>query len=136
MASVDEALVLLDRLERATVYRPQQSHRTLLIVDDDLRLATAMASQLVRLGVQATAQPNLENLSTWSPDTTRVLIDLGVLRISKRESLERLAQYDMTVMSGSVDQLARLEARSYGASTFLVKPVDPALMVEAARSPS
>jgi CheY-like chemotaxis protein len=129
MATVDEALTQLDCIARVTVRRAQPLRRTVLVVDDDLRLATAMARQLQRLGVEAIAQANLGSLETLNPDNTTVLIDLGVLRISSRESLAKLAQYRITVMSGSADPPARLEARSYGASTYLVKPVDPILVV-------
>jgi CheY-like chemotaxis protein len=130
MASIDEALLQLDSIARVTVRRAEPAPRTVLIVDDDLRLATAMARQFHRLGVGAIAQANLDSLETLSPDRTTVLVDLGVLRLSKRESLAKLAQYRITVMSGSADPLARLEARSYGASTYLVKPVDPILIVQ------
>lgn len=133
MDTVNEALLLVDQVERAAISRPVTGQRTVLVVDDDIRLATAIARQVLRLGVPAIAQANLDNLGELSPDAVRVLIDLGVLRTSTREVIDALAGYHMTVMTGSADPLARLEARSYGASAVLVKPIDPAQLVDQTR---
>ena len=131
--TVNEALLLVGQVERSTVTRPAAGQRTVLVVDDDLRLATAIARQMLRLGVPAIAQASLDNLGELAPDSIRVLIDLGVLRTSTREVINVLSRYHVTVMTGSADPLANLEARSYGASEVLVKPIDPAQLIDQRR---
>jgi len=133
--SIDDVLRLLTELETATSERSGGQSQGLVIIDDDIRLATAMVRQLTRLGFVATAQQSLEGLASRRPRGTRVVIDLGVLRKSDREDLEIVRTLGPIVMTGSADPLARLEASSYGATAFFIKPVSPEAVAAAIRGP-
>ncbi len=132
-ATVDEALQYLDAVEDAVFNAAAGTPLTLLIIDDDLRLAGAMAQQLRRIGIIATGKRSLAELSAFSPNDTRIVVDLGVLRMADRRDLDRVLEFNPIVMSGSAEPLARLEASTYGAVAYLLKPVEPAKIVAALR---
>jgi CheY-like chemotaxis protein len=123
--SLDDVLALVTEVETATLTPPSGESQGLVIIDDDSRLATAMARQMIRLGFAAIAQQGLEGLASLPVTRTKVVIDLGVLRKGERSDLEIVRRFHPIVMTGSADPLARLEASSYGAAAFLVKPVSP-----------
>jgi ActR/RegA family two-component response regulator len=123
--SLDDVLALVTDLETATSPPPSGLAQDVVIVDDDSRLATAMARQMSRLGFAAVALPGLEGLASLVANGARVVIDLSVLRRGGFDDLNAVRRLRPIVMSGSADPLARLEAASYGATAFLMKPVSP-----------
>jgi ActR/RegA family two-component response regulator len=124
-SSLDDVLALVTDLETATSPPPSGLAQDVVIVDDDSRLATAMARQMSRLGFAAVALPGLEGLASLVANGARVVIDLSVLRRGGFDDLNAVRRLRPIVMSGSADPLARLEAASYGATAFLMKPVSP-----------
>ena len=125
--TVDEALVLLASVER--LYRPNSPD--ILVVDDDSRLASATVKQLLRMGVHAQALSNLSAIPPSVSPTSRLIVDLGVLRLASQSQRDRLRPLLPIVVSGSTDPRARREALSYGAAAYFVKPVEPETLRDA-----
>ena len=124
--TVEQAIEQLTSVESAA--RASRSG-TIILIDDDARLNAALARQLQRFGLTCRCLPDAEAIDT-SVAATRIVADLGILRTTSAASLDRVRSLPMVVVSGSSDPLAREEARMYGARAFLIKPVEPAALVQ------
>jgi len=123
--TIVEAIAIVDELQRgAQVLGP-----IVLVLDDDPRLAELTARQLLRAGIDARAATDPVALRDLDSATTQVLIDLTLLRACSAAELSALSRFRPIVMSGAVSAHARLEAESYGATAFLVKPFSVAEML-------
>jgi CheY-like chemotaxis protein len=120
--SVDDALRLLGSLEEA---RRAAAWPHVLVIDDDQRLASVTARQLRRLGFSTEVFQNLSAIPETAESGTRAIVDLSVLRLAKTAERDHLRAFRPIVVSGSSDPIARIEADSYGAADYLLKPVDP-----------
>jgi CheY-like chemotaxis protein len=112
---VREALSHLSGAEDASHLRG-----SVLVVDDDVRLAEITARGLRRLGFDADASSSLRRLR----DSEVLVVDLSLL-----EALDAAAHQDVRairpiVVTGATDQRSRALAASLDASDYLVKPIE------------
>jgi len=112
---VREALSHLSAAEDASHLRG-----SVLVVDDDVRLAEITARGLRRLGFDAGASSALRSLR----DREVLVVDLSLL-----EALDAAAHQDVRairpiVVTGATDQRSRALAASLDASDYLVKPIE------------
>jgi len=112
---VREALVHLSAAEDAS-----QLRGSVLVVDDDSRLAEITARGLRRLGFDADASSSLRNLRAREV----LVFDLSLL-----EALDAAARQDIRrsrpiVVTGATDPGSRALAASLDASDYLVKPIE------------
>jgi CheY-like chemotaxis protein len=115
LEDVREALVHLSAAEDAS-----QPRASVLVLDDDVRLAEITARGLRRLGFDADAGSSFRNLKA-----RQVLVfDLSLL-----EALDVAARKDVRasrpiVVTGATDPGSRALAASLDASDYLVKPIE------------
>src|SRR5260370_10585723 len=112
---VREALTHLSAVEDASHLRG-----SVLVVDDDVRLAEITARGLRRLGFDADASSSFRSLG----DREVLVVDLSLL-----ETLDAAAHQDVRasrpiVVTGATDQRSRALAASLDASAYFVKPVE------------
>jgi CheY-like chemotaxis protein len=112
---VREALSHLSGAEDASHLRG-----SVLVVDDDVRLAEITARGLRRLGFDADASSSIRSLR----DREVLVVDLSLL-----EALDAAAHQDVRairpiVVTGATDQRSRALAASVDASDYLVKPIE------------
>jgi CheY-like chemotaxis protein len=112
---VREALSHLSSAEDASHLRG-----SVLVVDDDVRLAEITARGLRRLGFDADASSSIRSLR----DREVLVVDLSLL-----EALDAAAHQDVRasrpiVVTGATDQRSRALAASLDASDYLVKPIE------------
>jgi len=112
---VREALSHLSVAEDASHLRG-----SVLVVDDDVRLAEITARGLRRLGFDADASSSLRSLR----DREVLVVDLSLL-----EALDAAAHQDVRasrpiVVTGATDQRSRAVAAGLNASDYLVKPIE------------
>jgi len=112
---VREALTHLSAAEDASHIRG-----SVLVVDDDVRLAEITARGLRRLGFDADASSSLRSLR----DREVLVVDLSLL-----EALDAAAHQDVRasrpiVVTGATDQQSRAVAAGLDASDYLVKPIE------------
>ncbi len=112
---VREALTHLSAVEDASHLRA-----SVLVVDDDVRLAEITARGLRRLGFDADASSSLRSLR----DREVLVVDLSLL-----EALDAAAHQDVRasrpiVVTGATDQRSRALAAGLDASDYLVKPIE------------
>jgi CheY-like chemotaxis protein len=112
---VREALSHLSAAEDASHLRG-----SVLVVDDDVRLAEITARGLRRLGFDADASSSLRSLR----DREVLVVDLSLL-----EALDAAAHQDVRasspiVVTGATDQRSRALAASLEASDYFVKPIE------------
>jgi DNA-binding NtrC family response regulator len=124
--AVVEAIGIVDTLQ----HMAQASDPVVIVLDDDVRLAELTARQLLRAGIDARSGSDPVALRDFHPATTQVLIDLTLLRGCNALQLSALERFRPIVMSGDVSTHARLEAASYSATAFLVKPFTLAEMLD------
>jgi CheY-like chemotaxis protein len=115
LGDTEEALELLREVERATL-----GLVTVLVVDDDLRLAELTARGLRRSGYEAD--------STGSYREPRpgevVVFDLGLYAGLDQVARSTLRSASPIVVTGATDLGSRALAKSLNASDYLVKPVE------------
>ena len=112
---LNEALELLRAVEQAAF-----ATVSVLVIDDDARLAELTARGLRRMGYDADAASVLRELRSWEV----VVFDLGLaagLSESERSDL-RLAR--PIFVTGATDPGSRALAADLDASDYLVKPVE------------
>ncbi len=112
---VREALTHLSAVEDAS-----QLRGSVLVVDDDVRLAEITARGLRRLGFDADASSSLRSLR----DREVLVVDLSLL-----EAVDAAAHRDVRasrpiVVTGATDQRSRALAASLDASGYLIKPIE------------
>jgi CheY-like chemotaxis protein len=112
---VREALAHLGAAEDASHLRG-----SVLVVDDDVRLAEITARGLRRLGFDADASSSLRGLIAQEV----LVVDLSLL-----EALDAAAHQDVRasrpiVVTGATDARSRALATSVDASDYLVKPIE------------
>ena len=112
---IREALAHLSAAEDAS-----QLRGSVLVVDDDVRLAEITARGLRRLGFDADASSSIRSLR----DREVLVVDLSLL-----EALDAAAHQDVRairpiVVTGATDQRSRALAAGLDASDYLVKPIE------------
>ena len=115
LEDVSDALGLLARVEAAAL-----SLVSVLVVDDDERLAELTARSLRRLGYQAESASRLRPLRQGEV----VVFDLGAaasLDVAERAALRSARPI---IVTGAADPGSRAMAEDLDASAYLVKPVD------------
>jgi CheY-like chemotaxis protein len=112
---VREALSHLSAAEDASHLRG-----SVLVVDDDVRLAEITARGLRRLGFDADASSSLR-----SPGDREVLVvDLSLLEALDAATHQDVRARRPIVVTGATDQRSRALAASLDASDYLVKPIE------------
>ena len=115
LGDLQEALDLLGRVEAAAF-----AIVSVLVVDDDERLAELTARGLRRMGFEADSAPRLRALRLGEV----VVFDLGAsasLDASERRALKTARPI---IVTGSSDPASRAIAEDLDASAYLVKPVE------------
>ena len=115
LGDLQEALDLLGRVEAAAF-----AIVSVLVVDDDERLAELTARGLRRMGFEADSAPRLRALRPGEV----VVFDLGAsasLDASERRALKTARPI---IVTGSSDPASRAIAEDLDASAYLVKPVE------------
>jgi ActR/RegA family two-component response regulator len=110
-----EALGLLGQVEAAAF-----SIVTVLVVDDDERLAELTARGLRRLGYEAESVSRLRALRPREV----VVFDLGLSASLDAAERAALSAARPIVVTGAADPASRAIAEDLGASAYLVKPVE------------
>jgi CheY-like chemotaxis protein len=115
LEDVREALAHLSAAEDASHLRG-----SVLVVDDDARLAEITARGLRRLGFDADASSSLRNLRAR---------EILVFDLSLHEALDVAAREDVRasrpiVVTGATDPSSRALAANLDASDYLVKPIE------------
>jgi hypothetical protein len=115
LGDVDEALALLREAERAAL-----GLVSVLIVDDDARLAELTARGLRRIGFDSDSTDAFRK-----PQPGEVVVfDLGLYSGLDEGSQSALRALRPIVVTGATDPLSRALATSLNASDYLVKPVE------------
>jgi DNA-binding response OmpR family regulator len=115
LGDVSDALDLLGQVEVAALHLV-----SVLVVDDDERLAELTARGLRRLGYDADSAIRLRPLRSGEV----VVFDLGAsasLDFAEREALRSARPI---IVTGAADPASRAMAEDLDASAYLVKPVD------------
>lgn len=115
LEDLDEAFGLLSAAEGAD--RPATS---VLVVDDDNRLAEVTAKGLRRLGFDAHASASLPRLTAG----VVLIVDLGLLDELDGAGLEAVRLARPIIVTGAADRASRALGERVAASDYLVKPVD------------
>jgi CheY-like chemotaxis protein len=115
LEDLDEAFGWLSAAEGAD--RPATS---VLIVDDDNRLAEVTARGLRRLGFDARASATLEELRPGEV----LIIDLGLIEGLDESQMEEVRAARPIIVTGATDRASRALGDSVDASGYLVKPVE------------
>jgi ActR/RegA family two-component response regulator len=112
---LEEAFALLTSAEAAS-----RSIVSVLVLDDDARLAEITARGLGRLGYHAESGIAMRPL-----DPGEVLVfDLGMLPSLDAEAREAVRAAKPIVVTGATDSGSRALADGLGASDYLVKPIE------------
>jgi CheY-like chemotaxis protein len=115
LGDVDEALVLLREVERAAL-----GLVTVLVVDDDARLAELTARGLRRIGFDSDSTDAFRK-----PRPGEVVVfDLGLYPGLDEGGRSDLRALRPIVVTGATDPGSRALATSLNASDYLVKPVE------------
>jgi DNA-binding response OmpR family regulator len=117
-----EALEMLGNVEAAAL-----GVMRVLVVDDDERLGELTARGLRRLGFDAESTTGLRALRPGEV----VVFDLGVSASLSAGDRMALRASRPVVLTGAVDSASRALADDLGASDYLVKPVEPEVLVAA-----
>ncbi|MEO8744019.1 MAG: hypothetical protein ABI334_10655, partial [Candidatus Dormiibacterota bacterium] len=112
---LNEALVLLQSVERVAF-----GLVSILVLDDDARLAELTARGLRRLGYEAEASTALRRLQPGEV----VVFDLGLEPALDQGARSALKAARPVVVTGATDPASRAIAASLDASDYLVKPID------------
>jgi CheY-like chemotaxis protein len=112
---VDEALALLREVERAAL-----GLVSVLVVDDDARLAELTARGLRRIGFDSDARGAFRKASQGEV----VVFDLGLYSGLDEDGRAALRALRPIVVTGATDPGSRALAASLNASDYLVKPVE------------
>jgi CheY-like chemotaxis protein len=112
---VDEALALLREVERAAL-----GLVSVLVVDDDARLAELTARGLRRIGFDSDARDAFREASQGEV----VVFDLGLYSGLDEDGRAALRALRPIVVTGATDPGSRALAASLNASDYLVKPVE------------
>jgi DNA-binding response OmpR family regulator len=115
LEDVREALAHLSAAEDASHLRG-----SVLVVDDDLRLAEITARGLRRLGFDADASSSLRNLRAREV----LVFDLSLLDALDAPARRELQASRPIVVTGATDRKSRALATSFDASDYLVKPIE------------
>ena len=115
LADVDEALGQLRAVERAAL-----GLVTVLVIDDDARLAELTARGLRRLGYDSNSTDSFRE----SLPGEVVVFDLGLYSGLDEEARAALRSARPIVVTGATDSSSRALAQSLNASDYLVKPVE------------
>jgi CheY-like chemotaxis protein len=119
-----DALVLLEAVERVAL-----GVVTVLVVDDDARLAELTARGLRRLGYQADSADAFR-----APREGEVVVfDLGLYPELNQAARTALRSARPILVTGATDPGSRALATSLDASDYLVKPVEPEDLAAAIR---
>jgi CheY-like chemotaxis protein len=112
---IREALAHLAAAEDAS-----QLRGSVLVVDDDARLAEITARGLRRLGFDADASSSLRSLRAREV----LVFDLSLLEALDAAAREDLRASRPIVVTGATDPRSRALASSLDASDYLVKPIE------------
>jgi CheY-like chemotaxis protein len=112
---VREALFYLSAAEDAS-----QLRGSVLVVDDDVRLAEITARGLRRLGFDADASSSLRSFR----DREVLVVDLSLLEALDAPARESIRAARPIVVTGATDGRSRALAASLDASDYLVKPIE------------
>ena len=124
LGDLEEALALLRRVEGAAL-----GVVTVLVLDDDERLAELTARGLRRSGYEAESAGSYRE-----PRPGEVVVfDLGLYAGLDEDARSALRAAGPVVVTGATDLGSRALARSLNASDYLVKPVDLEDLVGAIR---
>jgi DNA-binding response OmpR family regulator len=115
LADLDEAFALLGKAEQTS-----QAAGSVLIVDDDARLAEITARGLRRLGFDADSSSRLRELG----DGEVLVFDLGLFPGLGAAAKKSVRAARPIIVTGATDAAGRALAASLAASDYLVKPVD------------
>jgi CheY-like chemotaxis protein len=115
LEDVREALTYLSAAEDAS-----QLRGSVLVVDDDARLAEITARGLRRLGFDADASSSLRSLRAREV----LVFDLSLLEALDAAAHEDLRASRPIVVTGATDTRSRALASSLDASDYLVKPIE------------
>lgn len=117
LEDVTDALGSLERVEAAAL-----SFVSVLVVDDDERLAELTARSLRRLGYEAESSGRLRPLRSGEV----VVFDLGATSLLDVDERALLRSARPIIVTGAADPGSRAMAEDLEASAYLVKPVDAA----------
>ena len=115
LGDVDDALTQLRAVERAAL-----GLVTVLVVDDDARLAELTARGLRRLGYDSDSTDAFRE----SRPAEVVIFDLGLYSGLDEDARSALRSVRPIVVTGATDPGSRALARSLNASDYLVKPIE------------
>jgi CheY-like chemotaxis protein len=112
---IDEALELLRAVERLAL-----GLVTVLVVDDDVRLAELTARGLRRMGYDSDSAATFQE----SRPGEVVVFDLGLYSRLGESARSALRSGRPIVVTGATDVASRALAKSLNASDYLVKPIE------------
>lgn len=112
---VREALAHLIAAEDASHLRG-----SVLVVDDDVRLAEITARGLRRLGFDADARSTPRSLRAWEV----LVFDLSLLEALDADARQAIRASRPIVVTGATDPRSRALASSLDPSDYLVKPIE------------
>ena len=115
LADLDEAFALLGKAEGKS-----QAVGSVLVVDDDGRLAEITARGLRRLGFDADSSSGLRELRYGEV----LVFDLGLFPGLDAAAKKSVRAAKPIIVTGATDASGRALAASLGASDYLVKPVE------------
>jgi len=119
---VDEALELLRAVERSAL-----GLVTVLVVDDDVRLAELTARGLRRMGYDSDSADRFREARPGEV----VVFDLGLYSGLDESARSALRSARPIVVTGATDVASRALAKSLNASDYLVKPIELEELAEA-----
>jgi len=132
---------LVNRMEQVFACRRSTSCRV-LIVDDDIELATHYRLVLLEAGMEAEilieARIILDKISNYQPDI--ILMDVNMPDISGPDMAGVIRQFDkwfnlpIVYLSADTDLKWQVKAIDRGADDFLIKPISDAQLVSAVRA--
>jgi CheY-like chemotaxis protein len=112
---LDEAFALLTAVETAS-----HSMVSVLVLDDDARLAEITARGLSRLGYDADSGIAMRPLRPGEV----LIFDMSLLPSLDAEAREAVRAAKPIVVTGATDSRSRALAASLGSSDYLVKPIE------------
>jgi CheY-like chemotaxis protein len=115
LGDLSEALDVLGRVEAAAL-----SIASVLVVDDDERLAELTARGLRRLGYDAQSTSRMRDLKPREV----VVLDLGITASLDSRARAALRASRPIVVTGAADRASRALAEELTASDYLIKPVE------------
>jgi len=130
LASLQEAIAILDQLQHEEV---AGLDGTVLVIDDDQRLAEVTARRLARVGFTTRAfQDLLAARSVWTPDV-RVVMDLGLLYDEVPALVEWALSCVPVIVTGASARESERMLRGAKVRALLQKPVDFTELIAALR---